>query len=498
MQQPPESPAGPPPAPPAPRPATAATASASGSAGAPHGPYAAPFPDGEADVRDLAVRYLAAWTAAPDRLDGGRPPSDPGVPVLARTVASLAGDAPEAARTAADAVAVWARRAGRGPGHTGLHDGGLSGTLVGLRLGAALHPRLRLVADRLRDRLADAAATRGGREEGVRLADYDLIVGPAGGLLAHCAGAAPEPRHLAPYRDRLVLLCDSRDLRRLRADGYAGHPHLSWLQGRVNTGMGHGAAGVATALAAAVRHTGPAAADALRRVAAWLEAQEYEDERGVRTWPGAGLDGRTPPRTAVPRQAWCYGAPGVAWALWDAADALGDRGAADRAAEVFARLADRYDEGFHLYGDGPADVLGLCHGAGGVLAVADAFARHAGHGGAARLRDRMAALLRGRLPEAVARAVEEGAAARPGPSGASPSGAAGTVGPSGAAGTPGTGASEERAPGAGGVSAVGASGTAVGAGWSSELLTGAPGALAALLTAGYGASRTWLPCLGLR
>ncbi|MEV8151563.1 hypothetical protein AB0R11_02705, partial [Streptomyces fradiae] len=73
MQQPPESPAGPPPAPPAPRPATAATASASGSAGAPHGPYAAPFPDGEADVRDLAVRYLAAWTAAPDRLDGGRP-----------------------------------------------------------------------------------------------------------------------------------------------------------------------------------------------------------------------------------------------------------------------------------------------------------------------------------------------------------------------------------------------------------------------------------------
>ncbi|MFE1579064.1 lanthionine synthetase LanC family protein [Streptomyces fradiae] len=478
MQQPPEPPAGPPATAPAP----------AYGPGAPHGPQIHPFPDDRAEVLDLAVRYLAAWTAAPDRLDGGRPPSDPGVPVLARTVASLAGGAPEAARTAADAVAVWARRAGRGPGHTGLHDGGLSGTLVGLRLGAALHPRLGLVADRLRDRLADAAATRGGREEGVRLADYDLIVGPAGGLLAHCAGAAPEPRHLAPYRDRLVLLCDSGDLRRLRTDGYTGHPHLSWLQGRVNTGMGHGAAGVATALAAAVRHTGPAAADALRRVAAWLEAQEYEDERGVRTWPGAGLDGRTPPRTAVPRQAWCYGAPGVAWALWDAADALGDGAAADRAVEVFTRLADRYDEDFHLYGDGPADVLGLCHGAGGVLAVADAFARHAGHAGAARLRDRLAALLRERLPEAVARAVEEGAAAVPGPvpgpSGGSPPGAADAVDPSGAGGEGG----------AAGTPGVGAAVVS----WPAELLTGAPGALAALLTAGYGASRTWLPCLGLR
>ncbi|MCQ0021760.1 hypothetical protein M4914_01410 [Streptomyces somaliensis DSM 40738] len=273
----------------------------------------------------------------------------------------------------------------------------------------------------------------------MRLADYDLVLGPAGTLLAQCAGARPEPGHLLPHRDRLAALCDGDDLWRLRADGYADHPHLAWLQGRVNTGMGHGAAGVAAALTAAVRHTGPAAGDALRRVAAWLEGQAYEDDRGLRTWPGAGLDGGTPPRGAVPRQAWCYGAPGVAWALWDAADALGDTGAANRAAAVFTRLADRYDEGFHLSGDGPADLLGLCHGAAGVLAVADAFARHARHAGAARLRERLAALLRRRLPPAAA--------------------------PSG---------------------------------WPAELLTGAPGALAALLTAAHGASRAWLPCLGLR
>ncbi|MFJ8695429.1 lanthionine synthetase LanC family protein [Streptomyces roseolilacinus] len=388
---------------------------------------------------DLAADHLTAWAAAPDGPGAARLPSDPGVPVLAHTLASVGGT-PEARRAAAHAVAVWARNAGRGPGHHGLYDGGLAGTLAGLRLGAALHPRLHHVADRLRDRLVAAATTREGRRQGVRLADYDLILGPAGILLAHCAGTRPAPGHLLPYRDRLAALCDSDDLWRLRTDGYAGHPHLAWLQGRVNTGMGHGVAGVTAALTAAVRHTGPAAGDALRRAARWLEAQAYEDDRGLRTWPGAGLDGRTPPRDAVPRQAWCYGAPGVAWALWDAADALGDTGAADRAAAVFTRLADRYDEGFHLCGDGPADVLGLCHGAAGVLVVADAFARYAGHAGAAGLRERLTALLRERLPGAL-------------------------VPPSG---------------------------------WSAELLTGAPGTLAALLTTAYGASRAWLPCLGLR
>ncbi|MDT9684390.1 lanthionine synthetase LanC family protein [Streptomyces sp. TRM76323] len=388
---------------------------------------------------DLAVGYLASRAAEPDGPGAARLPSDPGVPVLAHTVASLGGP-PEAGRAAADAVAAWTRSAGRGPGHPGLYDGGLAGTLVGLRLGATLHPRLHPVADRLRDRLVAAAVTGGGRRQGVRLTDYDLVLGPAGVLLAHCAGTSPEPDHLLPYRARLAGLCDSEDLWRLRTDGYAGHPHLAWLQGRVNTGMAHGAAGVAAALTAAVRHTGPAAGDALRRAATWLEAQAYEDERGLPAWPGAGLDGEAPPRGAVARQAWCYGAPGVAWALWDAADALGDAGAASRAADVFTRLADRYDEGFHLGGDGPADVLGLCHGAAGVLAVADAFARHAGHAGAARLRERLAALLQERLPKALA----------------APSG------------------------------------------WSAELLTGAPGALAALLTAAHGASRAWLPCLGLR
>ncbi|MCF6522987.1 lanthionine synthetase LanC family protein [Streptomyces sp. JJ36] len=395
-------------------------------------------------AHDLAVRFLQRWSAAPGRRPAA--PGDPGVPVLARLVAR--SGAPGAEETAARAVAVWARTAGHGRGHPGLYDGGLAGTLAGLRLGAGLHPVLHTAADRLRDRLT-ATATRDRRRDRVGFADYDLVLGPAGTLLALCAGDRPAAVLLRPFTHHLVALCDRDDLPRLRAGRYAGHPQLAWLQGRINTGMGHGVAGLAAALTAAVRHTAPASGPepeltaALRRATRWLAGQAYDDARGVRSWPGAGLDGTPPPAGAQARQAWCYGNPGVPWALWDAADALGDAAAAERAAAAFGTLAERYDEDFHLFGDRPDDLLGLCHGAGGVLAVADAFRRHAGLPAATALADRLTGHLEERL---TAKRV---------------------------LGTPP-------------------------AGMSDGLLGGAPGALSALLTARHGADRAWLPCLGLR
>ncbi|WP_051789316.1 lanthionine synthetase LanC family protein [Streptomyces sp. NRRL S-1022] len=183
-------------------------------------------------------------------------------------------------------------------------------------------------------------------------------------------------------------------------------------------------------------------AAALGRTTRRLIRQAYDDERGIRTWAAAGPGSPLAP-TAHPRQAWCYGTPGIAWALWDAADALGDTTTADWATAAFTTLAERYDETFHLYGDSPGDRLGLCHGAAGVLAVADAFHRHARLPAAATLKSRLTRHLTGHL-------------APPWP-----------------------------------------------AGWDADLLTGLPGALAALLTATRlsatrPSSRTWLLCLGLR
>lgn len=398
------------------------------------------------DVLGVAVRYLREWTAAPG---AGGHPCDPGIPVLASLVADE--------RAAPAAVAAWSRTAGRGPSHPALYDGGLAGTFVGLRLGARCQPGLRRAADRLGAHLASRPARYRTRE--VAFPDYDLISGPAGTLLALCTTEPTEPIEPAesaksaepaapdqpprPLVAHLVLLCDEADLGRLRTGQYAHHPQLGWVHGLVNTGMGHGVAGLVTALTAALRRAGPDAdltgdlAAALDRATRWLVRQAYDDERSIRTWPGAGPAG-PPSRTAHPRQAWCYGTPGVAWALWDAADALGDTAAADWAAAAFTTLAGHYDETFHLYGDTPGDRLGLCHGAAGVLAVADAFDRHARLPAAGALRNRLVRHLTARL-------------ATPPP----------------------------------------ADGPA-------DLLNGLPGTLAALLTAAHGAPRGWLPCLGLR
>ncbi|MEU2060908.1 lanthionine synthetase LanC family protein [Streptomyces sp. NPDC013455] len=426
-------------------------------------------PHTNADVAAVAVRLLDAWSAR--RREGtagatpGEHPGDPGVPVLAALVHGAR--TPGAEESAARAVAVWAGTAGRGPGHRGLYDGGLAGTLVGLRLGGLVQPRLLAVADRLEDHLVRGATAGGWRRERVTFPDYDLIVGPGGILLALCAGARPAPRRLRPFTEHLALLCDTEQLPRLRTAGYAGHPHLDWLNGRINTGMGHGVAGVTAALTAAIRHlgpapvppadpepaqqsphadtgpalgtgSGPALRTALRHATGWLRRQSFVDARAIRTWDGAGLDG-PPPAGPRARQAWCYGTPGVSWALWDAADATGDQETAAWAAAAFTTLAERYDEGFHLYGDRPADVLGLCHGAAGVLAVADAFDRHARLPAAAGLKERLLAYVLDRLPA---------------------------------------------------VEALG--------GESMALLGGAAGSLCAVLTATHGASRAWLPCLGLR
>ncbi|QDY75568.1 lanthionine synthetase LanC family protein [Streptomyces qinzhouensis] len=393
----------------------------------PWSPQTAPVPLDSPQALHRAVRLLDEFRP------GSAVACDPGIPVLAALVAAT-GEPTGAARRA---VAAWATTVGRGPNHHALYDSGLAGTLVGLHHAAALHPPLLRLADRVRGHLLTTAGQRPWRTEKVTLPDYDLISGPAGTLLALYTAATAHP---APLADHLAALCDSAALPRLRTGGYENDPNLHWLHGRINTGTGHGVAGLTMALTAAVRRTGPEPrfVRALRHAVDWLVRQSFTDDRSVRSWDGAGHDGTPPAPGPRPRQAWCYGNPGITWALWDAADALGDERTAAWAVTAFATLADAYDPDYHLYGELPADRLALCHGAAGVLAVADAFARHARLSAAATLRARLLRHLESRLPE-----LDE---------------------PS----------------------------------WHHGLLGGTTGVLAALLTTGHGASRDWLPCLGLR
>jgi hypothetical protein len=133
----------------------------------------------------------------------------------------------------------------------------------------------------------------------------------------------------------------------------AGHPLPVWFDGE-DTGLAHGAAGVL------VVSPEP-------ELVRWLLGRSFVDQR---------------------RQGWCYGMPGIAWALWTA-------GARAEAVRYVRILCQTFDPEVNLYGR-DADKLGICHGAAGVMLIADAFARE-GVAGASALRDQMHAYLLDRL-----------------------------------------------------------------------------------------------------
>jgi hypothetical protein len=191
-------------------------------------------------------------------------------------------------------------------------------------------------------------------------------------------------------------------LDRLRVGFYRDDRLRSWNFGRINTGMAHGVAGVAAALRAASetapwvrQQLGPP----LRRVCRWLMEESFNDSRGLLTWTPGGREGAPPPSGASSRQAWCYGAPGVAWALWESARVLDDPGLRSFAEDAMRTFCAAFAEERYI-DDAPADdALAFCHGAAGTLAIADAFARSAKLTEAASLADRLEAYLLARLDE---------------------------------------------------------------------------------------------------
>ena len=370
---------------------------------------------------DLADDILHEWA------EHGRPTPDPGPVVLASTM-------PPGNPAVSRAARAWlAGLRETTNAHPGLF-GGLAGQLAGLRLLAAVHPPLERAADTVATALRRPGPDRG--DEGFGFPDYDLVAGPAGVLLAHRV-AAPRPDGVREIAAALAALCVG-GVEGLRCTAYEGHEKLAWMQGRVNAGLAHGVPGVAVALAAALR--AEVATDevrhALHLLGQWLVAQAHRDPRGILTWPSAG--GVRPPGRALPRQAWCYGCPGAAWSLWETGTALRRPSFTALAATAMRTLSDNYAEDFHLYGERPSDRLAVCHGAAGVLAVADAFTTHADLHETATLRRRLSGYLCARGDELIDLARTD-----------------------------------------------------------MSVLTGAAGALAALRTAA-GAPRDWLPVIGLR
>src|SRR5271166_3237476 len=148
----------------------------------------------------------------------------------------------------------------------------------------------------------------------------------------------------------------------------ARHPY-----GNLNCGLAHGIPGplavMALSLSAGVAVQG--LEETIDRVATWLVERRVDDAWGV-NWPYAvSLTAEGLPDPAVPlssRAAWCYGAPGVARALWLAGVA---RDRPEWRNLAIAAMEAVYRRPFAArYIDSPT----FCHGVAGLLQITSRFA----------------------------------------------------------------------------------------------------------------------------
>ncbi|MFI7702076.1 lanthionine synthetase LanC family protein [Nonomuraea sp. NPDC049480] len=356
-------------------------------------------------MRTAAERLLETYAVAADPAQSfpdvdqiareARSAADAGPAILA---ALLAGpERPPGDSPAGRALAAWLRNL-RGPApHAGLHGCGAAARMFALLIASATWPPLARPLAEQRAMLTDHVAGRPWRVEQVGWSDYDLITGPAGILVAFASDPDADAAARLPLVAHLAQLCEGAELPRLRVGQYRDENLRGWNYGRINLGLAHGLPGVLAALTAVadVDGLGEELRDLVRRLADRLVAESYTDRRGLITWPFGTrrLDGHRASRGNGRRQAWCYGGPGNAWTLWEAARVLEDGELGAFAMESARSFMAAYDDDFYL------DSLGICHGAAGLMLVYDAFARHTPLTEGAKLADHLAAHLRERLDD---------------------------------------------------------------------------------------------------
>jgi hypothetical protein len=347
----------------------------------------------------VALETFAAADTGPG--DTTCPPGDAGPAILTAAMASAHSVTPPAG-IAERALVVWLRQLHQ-PSHPGLFGGGAAGRLLALRIAATAWPRLADLAAAVRARLCGYVAARPWATVDVGWEDYDLVTGPAGILLAFAADPAIGPSGRAPLSTHLARLSVDDELAGLRIGRYRDDALRGWNYGQINMGLAHGLPGVLTGLRAAADADvlSPQLERVLRRLASRLCAESSTDPRGVLTWPPGSRDVSPAARPASRRQAWCYGCPGVAWALWEAGRVLRDQDMQTLASQAAISFIGAYDDDFYLYATGDdrygGETLGICHGAAGLLVIFDSFARHTDVPGAAALRDHLAGYLGDRL-----------------------------------------------------------------------------------------------------
>lgn len=267
---------------------------------------------------------------------------------------------------------------------------GLFGGLAGLafagwslsRGGTRYRCLLATLERALLGRIADQADRLAGvTREGVAFGEFDAVSGLAGVgayLLYRAEIPAASLGLQTILRAFVALARDNADRPRWWTPAHLlGSEEMTALHpyGNLNCGLAHGIPGplalMALALLNGIRVEG--SEEVVDCLADWLIAYQVEDEWGV-NWPYAvsltsdGLPEPADVTRAGSRAAWCYGAPGVARALWLAGVARGRPEWRELAVEAMAAVYRRPLTARQI--DSPT----FCHGVSGLLQVTLRFA----------------------------------------------------------------------------------------------------------------------------
>jgi hypothetical protein len=221
--------------------------------------------------------------------------------------------------------------------------------------------------------------------DGMSFAQFDVISGLAG-IGAYLllrreqpgAGAALE----SVLRALVALASDSGSRPRWWTPAHLlGDEEMAALypNGNLNCGLAHGIPGplALMALALADGIGVPGIEEAVDRLAGWIVGHRADDGWGV-NWPYAisltqeGLPDRGAPTDGPSRAAWCYGAPGVARALWLAGVARNRPEWGNLAIEAMEAVYQRPIAARQI--DSPT----FCHGVAGLLQITLRFANNTG------------------------------------------------------------------------------------------------------------------------
>ena len=268
--------------------------------------------------------------------------------------------------------------------------GGLSGLafaawLLG-RHGARYRRLLASLEETLHPRVGGLAATLSRQQRDVGVSQFDLITGLTGvGAYLLCRrevrGAAASLE--AVLSSLVALTAEQPETPRWHTPAHLLADEATarlYPYGNLNCGLAHGIPGPLTLMSLALRSgvTVAGLRQTVDRLSHWLAENRADDRWGV-NWPtavplaaGGALDRRRSRALESSRSAWCYGAPGVARALWLAGQATADHTLLDLAVEAMAAVYRR------PVGERRIDSPTFCHGVAGLLQVTLRFAHDTG------------------------------------------------------------------------------------------------------------------------